>query len=159
LELNEPYYFLRLYSVDLSTAVAAFKVLKCYVEPEVQYPVLRDLIVTYVRPFSTNQGREGKNVLSVKKHVPKTMRSLHGELVRARMQQFAHTDLTYYSPKVITSLGFGMSFKGFDYAALLRRLSDIEDLVKAVEASVNAEILQYHITDSPVHPGGRGTGA
>jgi len=162
LEFNEPYYFLRMYSVDFSTARAGIKVLKRYRRADVQYALLRDLIVAYVRPFSTNKGTQSKNVLSTKKHVPALMKPLHDELVRARMQQFAHTDLTYYSPTTMAFKGsngefhgFGMMFKGYDYAALLGKLPQIEKLICAVESSVNAELAKQETasrTHGPIVP-------
>lgn len=159
LEFNEPYYFLRMYSVEFSTARCAVKVLKRYRRPDVQYALLRDLIVTYVRPFSTNKGAQSKHTLGVKAHVPPLMKTLHEELVRVRMQQFAHTDLTYYSPSTMAFKGangefheYGMMFKGYDYAALLRKLPQIEELIRAVESSVNAEIAKQEAASSQYGP-------
>jgi hypothetical protein len=159
LEFNEPYYFLRMYSVDFSTARGAIKVLKRYRRPDVQYALLRDLIVVYVRPFSTNQGPLSKHTLSVKQHVPTLMKPLHNELVRVRMEQFAHTDLTYYSPETLAFKGpngefhgYAMMFKGYDYAALLNKLPQIEELVRAVESSVNAEIAKQEAASSTHGP-------
>lgn len=155
MEFNEPYYFLRMYSVDFSTARVAIKVLKRYRRHDVQYALLRDLIVAYVRPFSTNKGPQSKHTLGVKQHVPPLMKPLHEELVRVRMQQFAHTDLTYYSPSAMAFkgpngefYGYGMMFKGYDYAALLRKLPEIEELIRAVESSVNAEIAKQEAASS-----------
>ncbi|TBN49839.1 hypothetical protein [Pseudomonas sp. BGI-2] len=162
MEFTEHYYFLRMYSVDLNTARLAVKVLKRYRRADVRYALLRDLIVTYVRPFSVNKGRQSKHILSVKRHVPASMRSLHDELVRVRMQQFAHTDLTYYSPLTLTFRGpngefngYGTMFKGYDYGALLEKLPHIEKLIAAVETSVNAELRREEResgTDGPVIP-------
>lgn len=159
MEFDEPYYFLRMYSIDFSTARGAIKVLKRYRRPDVQYPLLRDLIVAYVRPFSTNKGPLSKHTLGVKQHVPPLMRALHQELVRVRMQQFAHTDLTYYTPETLAFKGpngefhgYAMMFKGYDYAALLRRLPEIEELIRAVESSVNAEITKQEATSSTHGP-------
>lgn len=144
-----------MYSVDFSTARGAIKVLKRYRRPDVQYALLRDLIVVYVRPFLTNQGPLSKHTLSVKQHVPTLMKPLHNELVRVRMEQFAHTDLTYYSPKTLAFKGpngefhgHAMMFKGYDYAALLNKLPQIEELIRAVESSVNAEIVKQEVASS-----------
>jgi hypothetical protein len=149
---DEAYYFLRMYSIDLNTARQAIKVLRRYRRPDVRYALLRDLTVAYVRPFSTNRGRQqGTHALSVKKHVPKEMKGLHLELVRVRMQQFAHTDLSYYNPIVFSlngSNGHAIIFKGFDYEALLRKLDQIEELIRAVESSVNAAIADYESESS-----------
>jgi hypothetical protein len=76
------------------------------------------------------------------------MRELHDELLRARMEQFAHTDLRFYRPKIARFQGarmqlFPMAFKGYDYGTLLKRLPQIETLIHAVESSVQAEIANY----------------
>lgn len=149
---DEAYYFLRMYSIDLDTARQAIKVLRRYKRSDVRYALLRDLTVAYVRPFSTNRGRQhGTHVLSVKRHVPKEMKALHLELVRVRMQQFAHTDLSYYNPIVFSlrgDSGHAIIFKGFDYEALLHKLDQIEDLIRSVESSVNAAIADYESKSS-----------
>lgn len=148
----ERYCFLRLYAVDLDTALHTIKVLRHYKRADVQYPLLRDIAVTYVRPFSGNKGEHfQKDQLSTRKHVPKPMRELHDELVRARMEQFAHTDLKFYRPKIAKFRGsrkpwFPMGFKGYDYGTLLKRLPQIEMLIRAVESSVQAEIANYETT-------------
>ena len=147
-EISEQYYFLRLYSIDMNTAREAIKVLRRYRKKDVQYALLRDITVTYARPFSTNKGDTIKKHKLKMKHVPKNMRELHNELLRVRMQQFAHTDLTYYNPKLARfstkpKSPVVMAFKGYDYARLLRKLPDIEKLIKAVEYSIHKELREY----------------
>lgn len=148
----ERYCFLRLYAIDLDTALHTIKVLRRYKRADVQYSLLRDIAVTYARPFSFNKGELiSKDCLPSGKHVPKSMRDLHDELVRVRKEQFAHTDLKFYRPKVakfsgVTKSWFPMSFKGYDYGALLEQLPEIKSLIQSVEKSVQAEIAQYEAT-------------
>ena len=145
----EKYCFLRLYSVDLDTALHTLKVMRRYRREDVLFPLLRDVVVTYVRPFSSNKGQVyGNDELSSKKHVPKELRELHDELVRARKEQFAHTDLKYYRPKISNFSGakrlwFPMAFRSYDYRALLQQLPKIELLIRSVETSVNTEIANH----------------
>ena len=145
----ERYCFLRLYAIDLDTALHTIKVLRRYKRPDVQYPLLRDIAVTYARPFSGNKGELiSKDLLSSGKHVPKSMRELHKELVRVRKEQFAHTDLKFYRPKVAKFHGatkpwFPMSFRGYDYGTLLNQLRQIESLIRLVESSVQTEISRH----------------
>ena len=144
----ETYRFLRLYSIDLDTTVKAIPVLRCYKRGDVQVALLRDIAVTYARPFSLNRGiLIPKHKLSLT-HVPKSARAMHRTLIELRNSQFAHTDLKFHNPRV-ASFGtkqkpwYPMSFKSFDYRRLLDRLSEVEALVKAVEKSVNAEVARY----------------
>ncbi|MES1992243.1 MAG: hypothetical protein V4457_01290 [Pseudomonadota bacterium] len=142
----EKYCFLRLYSIDLDTALHTIRVMRRYKRQDVLFPLLRDVAVTYARPFSVNRGNEiQKHQLPSKSHVPKPHRALHDELVRLRMEQFAHTDLQYYRPRVAkfsrrTKPWYPMSFKGYDYAGLLGRIAEIEELIVAVECSIRSEI-------------------
>ena len=139
---------MRLYSIDLDTTVKAIPVLRRYKRGDVQVALFRDIAVTYARPFSVNRGiLIPKHHLSLT-HVPKSARAMHKELIDLRNSQYAHTDLKFHDPRVAS---FGtkqkpwhpMSFKYFDYRRLLDRLSEVEALVKAVEKSVNAEIMRY----------------
>lgn len=141
----EKYCFLRLYSIDLDTARKTLAVLKRYRRDDVRVSILRDVGVTYARPFSVNKGKSiAKHQLSVA-HVPKAARGLHKELMDVRNSQLAHTDLEVYNPRV-TRFGkpgahwYPMAFRPFNATALLDRIGEIEQLVVAVEASVNAEL-------------------
>lgn len=142
---REQYHFLKLYTIDFDTAKHILKVLKRYRRKDVRYCILRDLIVTYCRPFSGNKGEHiSKHTLTVKV-VPKELRSLHNELLDMRNQLFAHTDYTYRQPKVInwstdTYKWFPLQFRGFDYEKLDRRVSEISKLILAVESNLQKRI-------------------
>jgi len=141
----EKYQFLRLYSIDLDTALHTFRVLKRYRRDDVRFIILRDIAIAYARPFSANKGNFIPTDTLQQKHVPPASRALHKELLRLRNEQFAHTDLKFYNPKVArfgseTKKWYPMSFKGYDYNALLQQIDEIEHLIRAVEQSVNAEI-------------------
>jgi hypothetical protein len=100
-EIIEKYHSYRLYSIDLDTALHSIRVLKRYRREDVRYCLLRDIVVSYARPFSGNKGETiPKHTLS-KKEVPKHLRPLHGELIDLRNQLFAHTDFTYRRPKAV----------------------------------------------------------
>ncbi|WAT31182.1 hypothetical protein [Pseudomonas sp. GXZC] len=150
---EESYFFHYMYSLDLEAALDSIKLIKRYKRLDVKYALLRDITVAYIRPFSTNRGRKGKHELGVKDVVPKHLRALHDVLYNLRSQQFAHTDLTFYDPKsVIYGEGpTGLVFNGFSYDGLLARLSEIEDLVKAVESVVVARIRTYEAEGADLH--------
>ena len=144
----ENYCFLRLYSIDLNTAAHAIAILKRYRKADVQVALLRDIAVTYSRPFSVNRGNEYRKHQLPIKHVPRQARGLHNRLLDLRNSQFAHTDLKFHNPKVARfgtkeQPWYPMSFKSFDYQGFLRQLPEIRSLIKAVEESVNAEARRY----------------
>ena len=141
----EQYTFYRLYSIDFDTTKYTLRVLKRYRSKDVRYCLLRDIVVSYCRPFSRNKGEKISNHTLGKKVVPKEFHSLHDELVRIRNQLFAHTDSIYRQPKVAnfstdSHKCFPMSFRGYDYNKLDKRISEIDKLVVAVEKNLQAEI-------------------
>lgn len=147
----ERYCFLRLYAIDLDTALHTVRVLRRYKRADAQYPLLRDIAVTYARPFSTNKGEKIRAHCLSMRHVPAAMRELHRELVRLRNEQFAHTDLKFYRPNISkfrneTKSWFLMSLKGYDYKSLLNQLAAIESLIRLIGESIQAEIAEYEAT-------------
>ena len=144
-QIIEKYHFYRLYSIDLDSALHSLRVLKRYRREDVRYCLLRDIVVSYARPFSGNKGEKiPKNTLT-QKVVPKQLRSFHAELIDARNQLFAHTDFTYRRPKAVnwSTSGrkcFPMSFRSYDYEKLDRRVPEIENLILSVTGNLQSEI-------------------
>lgn len=141
----EAYKFFRLYSIDLDTAGHTLRILRRYKRDDVRYILIRELAITYARPFSDNKGILIKNHKLTERVVPAEFKLLHKELLRLRNEQFAHTDLRFYKPKVARfgtpeKPWYPMSFKGYDYSSLLRQISDIGRLIRAVEASLLAKL-------------------
>ena len=65
-----------------------------------------------------------------------------------RKEQFAHTDLKFYRPKVgkvILSgkLYYPMQRRAYAYGSLLGQLDEIEQLVHKVAESIQIEIAEY----------------
>ena len=142
----EKYCFLRLHSVDMDTARHTLKMLKRYRKNDIKVVMLRDIAVTYARPFVSNKGIHiPKHTLSEKQHVPKTLKHVHKRLLELRNSQLAHTDISFHKPKVMRWKGdkydtYPISLKSFDYLGLLRQINEIENLINAVEASLCDEI-------------------
>lgn len=141
----EKYYFYRLYSIDFDAAKHALRILKRYRRKDIRYCILRDIVVSYVRPFSVNKGKLIPKHKLTKKVVPKRLRSLHDGLMDVRNQLFAHTDYRYRKPKVANwstadRKWFPMSFRGYDYAKLDKRIPQIEKLVNEVENNLQEKI-------------------
>jgi hypothetical protein len=141
----EEYYFYRLYSIDLDSTKHSLRVIQRYRRKDVRYCLLRDIIVSYARPFSGNKGQDISKHTLTRRVVPKRLWPLHDELINLRNELFAHTDYTYRRPKVVnwstaSRKWFPMSFRGYDYNKLDSRVSEIESLVKAVEENLQAKI-------------------
>lgn len=126
----ELYCFLRLYLIDLDTASSIIPLLKRYKRDDVKISLLRDIAVTYARPFSGNEGiKISKHQLALT-HVPRSSKTTHQKLINLRNSQFAQTDLKFHAPKV-SRFGakenpyYPMSFKSFDYRQLLNQALEI----------------------------------
>ncbi len=147
----EQYKFYRLYDIDLDAALHTIKILKRYKRTDVRNALLRDITVAYTKPFSVNKGHKiSKHNLSLK-FVPAKLRALHKELMDLRKQLFAHTDLTFRNPKVANwSSGeykwFPMSFKGFNYKSLNKRIDNIETLIRSVQDELRKTIIKIEST-------------
>jgi hypothetical protein len=149
---TENYLFLRLYSIDLDTAMHSLDLIEQCSDPAIRVCLLRDLVVTYARPFSSNVGltTRGHRVDNVLAHVvPVQHSSLHERLMRYRNQLFAHTDLEAYGPKAAKwgqedKSTFPMTFWALDYQELNSRLSEIRELVSSATSAVDAEIHRIH---------------
>jgi hypothetical protein len=141
----EKYHSYRLYSIDLGSALHPLRVLKRYRREDVRYCLLRDIVVSYARPFSGNKGEKIPKHTLTKKVVQKELRPLHCELIDARNRLFAHTDFTYRRPKTVdlSTSGrkwFPMSLRSYDYGKLDRRVLEIEKLIASVTANLQSEI-------------------
>lgn len=139
--------FYKLYDGDFIVAQNSIELLSDSKELRLKYILLRDIVISYARPFSINRGIEVSKHSLGSKFIPPKHKNLHNELIDLRDQLFAHTDLSYRKPKVADfSSGdhkwFPMSFKGFDYNCLLAKIDDIADLIKKVQESLRKEIFQ-----------------
>lgn len=146
----EKYKFLRLYDMDFNMALQTIKVLKRHKRKDVRYPLLRDVIVAYSRPFTESRGFNIKKDFFSIKFMPSEieMKKLHEELLVLRKELFAHTDLRYKNPKVVNwsteaYKWFPMSFKGFDYEVLEKQLSNIKKLIEHAQLQLRREIREY----------------
>lgn len=142
---EEQYYFYRLYSIDFDTTLHTLRLLKRYRRQDVRYCILRDVVVSYARPFSGNRGDHSHSQQLTKKVVPVQFHALHAELLRLRCQQFAHTDKTYYKPMAANwskpgRKWFPMSFRGYDYSVLDAQVRKIQQMVVAVERNLRERV-------------------
>lgn len=131
--------------MDFEVALQTIKVMKRYDRKNVRYPLLRDLIVTYCRPFTESRGINIKKDFVSIKFNSKKMEELHKELLSLRKVLFAHTDLEYKNPTVVNwstdiKKWFPMAFKGFDYEALEKQLSGIKSLIEYSQSQLEEQI-------------------
>ena len=140
----ETYCFLRLYSSDLNDCRHTLRMVRRYSKTDILYALLRDLAVTYSRPFTGNRGKVIKKHFLSLKYVPSAHREMHERLLELRNSQFAHSSLEFHDPKV-TKVGnmFWMSRKGVGFEYLNQSLEEIGSLIKSVEASINSAALVF----------------
>lgn len=144
--LIEKYKFYRLCDIDFDTTLHTLKVLRRYKGLDVRYPLLRDITITYARPFSKNKGKVISNhKLKGKEFVPPKFMYLHTYLIDIRNQSFAHTDLPIRNPKVanwstLENKWFPMSFKACDLEELDKKADVLPVLVAAIRAKLQQSI-------------------
>jgi len=140
------YPFYRIADIDFEAALSSLKIIKRYKRLDVRYALLRDIVVSYARPFVECKSLNGdKHRLEIKKFVPKVSRVLHDELIRLRHELFAHTSLIYRNPRFVDwsrngRKWFPMSFRAYDYQNLNRRLEDIFKLISSARRNLQKEI-------------------
>ncbi len=145
--LIEKYKFYRLCDIDFQTTLHTLKVLKEIKRLEVRYPLLRDITITYARPFSINKGVVISNhKLKGKDFVPPKFMNLHNYLIDARNQSFAHTDIPLKNPKVANwsspeNKCFPMSFKGCGLEELDKKADDLPVLVADIRTKLQQNIV------------------
>lgn len=138
--------FLRCYDMDLEMALHTIKMLKRYRKKDVRYALLRDIVISYGRPFSKNKGLSEKtDEHRVDFQKNKDFEFLHEELLTLRHQLFAHTDLKYKNPKIPTrSKGehkwYPMSFKQLDYDYLVNNVPEIKKLIEYVQIELRKQL-------------------
>jgi hypothetical protein len=139
------YRRLRLFSIDMDGVRHGLRLLRRYRRNDVRFALLRDVVITYSRPFvATKSPRGGKFTLSLR-YVPRALRSLHLDLVRVRNTLLAHSDLGTHRPQLLRSFPaprrvLGMSFTNPDYVGLLRQLDGISALAEGVDSALTAEL-------------------
>ena len=139
------YLLYRLFTIDMDSVRHGLAVLRRYRRDDVRFPLLRDVVVTYSRPFSGSKRPEGSLHFLSLKFVPRAMRSLHHELVSVRSTLFAHSDLVFHNPELLRDAStprrvIAMSFSNADYRGLLRKVDAIGSLAEAVETSLWTEL-------------------
>lgn len=154
----EEYPTLSLYSIDLDEAQQAARMLRRYRRTDIRYCILRDVIVSYSRPFSGNRGKLLTKHSLPEKIVPRAQRPLHRELFKLRNQAFAHTDHSFRDPRLAAfpkaegGARFVMSFSNPPWESLNRRASEIEALIAAVENAVKDWMEAFHVRVEPLFP-------
>lgn len=142
----EEYSFLRLYSIDFEMAKQACDLLIEQDSDELRFCILRDIVVSYSRPFSGNRGTLLRQHRLATATVPQSMSALHFELIALRNQVFAHTDQDFRKPRVARwprhdgGTTYPMGFQNPRYAELADRVAAIRALCVALENAVNEDI-------------------
>ena len=136
--------FLRLCEKDFLLAAAVLRMIRRHRRSDVKLALLRDGIVSYVRPFSENKGRIIRVLRLGESIVPVDRRPLHRDLVVYRNQVFAHTDVEAYSPQLgrwpsKSGFVYPMSFRGLSADRFVGRASEIVSLVEDVHHAVQLE--------------------
>jgi hypothetical protein len=141
----ELYSFLRLCWMDFDGVRDSLVGLAAINKKDVRYRLLKEIVVSYARPFSANHGVLKWDRRLPREIVPVEFLPLHDKVMNLRNERFAHTDIPQFNPKVArwkTQRGWGypMSFKGFDYETINCEVELLAQLVKQVTSGLFIEI-------------------
>lgn len=145
-EVEENYVFHRFADANIFHALKAVGLVKTIEPIFAKYAVLRDLVVTYIRPFTPCFGKFQKYKLE-DELIPEEFLDLHKELYNLRCQVFAHTDLRVRNPVLHCWVGrngtmFPITFKGYDYEGLLKKIDPMEPLFSKVLEKVRKRMFE-----------------
>src|SRR5688572_2106300 len=104
---EEQYVFLRLADNDIAKALAILQLIRGSSNEQIQLALLKQAVIAYCRPFKTSYGTHTKRHQLPVSVVPAPMAALHVELETLRDEEFAHTDLSALTPKLIPHFMFG----------------------------------------------------
>lgn len=149
LEADAAFGSLKVYAADLALARRSGELAAGEEDPDVQAALLRDMVVSYGRPFSGNHVARGGLKRIPTTWIPESMAALHAELIQLRDRAFAHSDMDFRKPTVT---GFVYSPGSFelrlelsdpDLVALRGRWAEVRSLIDAVEARIGSEAGRY----------------
>ena len=143
-EAEEWYVFLRLCEHDLDSARSSIRMIKCYREEGVKLALIRDVIISYARPFSKNRGRITEEHRLKDSFVPMEHKALHDDLLRFRDQVFAHTDIKAHDPTLgrwpaKSGYIYPIAFKNLSANLFANKLQEMSALIQEVHNAINAE--------------------
>lgn len=148
---NIEYRFLALYSQDMAIALSTLSKLRQRQTDDFCEMMLRDIIIAYSRPFSSNRGPDSTRHRLSLEFVPQECRALHVELMDLRNRLFAHTDMSARKPVVKSYPGNAnfIAIRDADYATLLSRIDDIEALIGKTWQALGAALrrVREDVTD------------
>jgi hypothetical protein len=147
----ETYIGIRLFEHDFEMCLLTLdKALGQGKNLSIVYPLLRDAIVTYGRPFSGNRGeRVKRHILKAEEWVPAEQMPLHNKLIKYRNTLFAHTDIIAKNPnlgyweKLFERGEFVMNFKATRYEELRDELPQIHALALTMLAKLREKLKEY----------------
>jgi hypothetical protein len=101
-QLEEEYIFLRLANNDLKSAIELAKIGSDCEDDGYAVSVLKDAVITYSRPFTTNHGTHNKKLrLDEKRFVPRDFLEHHASILNMRNKLIAHLDISAWMPHLM----------------------------------------------------------
>jgi hypothetical protein len=135
---TESFLFLKLFEHDLQDAVSTLGMIRRYSEENLINILIRDVVISYAKPFSSNYGKVKKiHKLRKDEIVPSDMIELHETLIKFRDKVFAHTDIETKNPRLSK---FGMTFMRTRYEELKPKVGEIEKLIEGAQANLSRKI-------------------
>lgn len=146
-EQEERYTFCKLWNIDFREAMRVARMARECNDEGLKNLLLKDVIVSYSRPFSANRGVLKRTHRLKEEFVPVKHLLSHRELIYFRNAIIAHTDYSARDPQVVNWSGAGgkwfpMSIRNYanEFARLRGDLNGLEKMISEVNEKLQDEI-------------------
>jgi hypothetical protein len=137
---EEKYVFYNsIVDMSINDSINSYALLMKYIDLDLslRMPLLRDVVISYLKPFKKTQGRLNKNHTIEASDIAIEKEDLlvvHNKLLAYRDQVFAHYDLSIRSPRS-SSIGISLRGQGYyweDYAKIIPQIGELLAYVKGL---------------------------
>ena len=138
-QTKERYAFIHLSIVDMSRAISSIELLSLQDNEHIRDALMRDAVISYAKPFSSNKGVISKHRLRIDdSYIPTESLSEHKAVIAARNKLIAHVDLDGQNPQVEVYViagkrGADLMVSGYERPNILGLASSVRQLAGLVQ--------------------------
>lgn len=128
--------------IDMERVQKSIEYLRGTNDKYLKSALLRDAVISYAKPFSSNRFRDQSKGLRISdNHVPKELTDAHNEILALRDELIAHTDMTVQKPRIKkyqddVGHNFSMIVTGYETVHKDHLIDPLLSLAKAVHTSL-----------------------
>jgi len=144
--IEERYIFYWLAMVDMDRVLKCISYIESLEDDFLKDAMVRDAVVSYMRPFSGNEGIHQRKGLKVPtSSIPANLKSQHTEIETYRQKLFAHMDISFQSPKlecyeINGKKHYSFTTKGYERTHVQHLVKPLGKLAKIVRSYLMKEL-------------------